>query len=293
MIPIVCSFNTNYTLPAIVFLTSLCENANTDTQYKVYVLYSSLRLSDENIDKVKKIEECFANIRIDFIDVQDEFLGMYESRHLTIDAYYRLLIPEIVSEKKVIYLDVDLIVKRDLFALYNTPMNGKMIAGVKDALTEKQKSYQTRIGNKPNEYINSGVLLIDIAKIRELNFQSKYQDHIANDYENHDQDIINKIYQGQILFIEAGYNYTFQHLNQNVMCESPHVIHYTIFKPWSYLCAFSDEWWMYYKKSIAFSLDFYHNFQKENFSDLNRHLRLGKILKSIGLYRIMDIFKPN
>lgn len=293
MIPIVCSFNNNYILPAIVFFTSLCENANKDTRYKMYVLYSSSRLSDANIYKVKKIEDRYTNIRIDFIDIYDKFSGMYESRHLTIDVYYRLLIPEIIPEQKVIYLDVDIIVKRDLFSFYTTDMNGKMLAGVKDVLTAKQKSYQTSIGNNPSDYINSGVLLIDIARIRELKFQSKYQSFLGQDYENHDQDIINKIFQGEIFFLDESYNYTFQHLIQNVICKSPHVIHYTIFKPWSYLCAFSDEWWMYYKKSIVFSIDFYHDFQKENYSEHNRHVRIGKILKSIGLYRIMDIFKPN
>ncbi len=293
MIPIVCSFDDRYTLPALVFLTSLFKNANSETFYKVYVLFSSYRLSDFNINKVKTIEENFIGNIIEFIDVKDVNIGVYESKHITIDAYNRLLIPELIPEKRVIYLDVDILVKSDLASLYELNIEDKMIAGVRDVLTLKQKRYQKKIGNEPSNYINSGVLLIDIEKIKEASYQSKYIEFIKYKFENHDQDIINKVYKDKIYFLDKSYNYTFQYAMLGVQCEHFHIIHYTIFKPWLYPCAFSDEWWNYYKESIAYSFDFYNLFQLKHYKNLNRHIRIGSFCEKIGLYKLLDVIKPN
>ena len=293
MIPIVCSFNDDYAMPAIVFLTSLSKNAAKTTTYKVFVLYSSQRLQLKNINLVKELGVKYSNLNFEFIDVKDSFIGAFESKHLTVDAYYRLLIPELIDEKKVIYIDVDTIVNEDLFPLYDVDLEGKMLLGVKDILTKKQKKYQLKIGNEPNEYINSGVIVFDIDRIREKGMQSHYKDYLMQNFENHDQDIINLVYNGSIMFVSNMYNYTFQHTLHNETCEKPYILHYTIFKPWLYYSAFSDVWWRYYKESIVYNYRFYEVFQKKNYKNLNRHVKIGKFFEAIGLYRLLDLIFPN
>src|SRR5699024_501924 len=94
------------------------------------------------------------------------------------EAYYRILSPYILKNyKKALVLDCDLIVQEDIANLYNIELGDKIIGAVPDVVwfghyngaTPALRDYCKKefpIKN-PYGYINTGVLIIDLAKWRD------------------------------------------------------------------------------------------------------------------------------
>lgn len=89
------------------------------------------------------------------------------------NIYMRLLIPYFLNENidRVLYLDVDMIVRKDIAALFETNMNGQIVAAVRDqrVLTFGNswggiKNYAAMGLSANLPYFNTGLLLIDLKK---------------------------------------------------------------------------------------------------------------------------------
>jgi lipopolysaccharide biosynthesis glycosyltransferase len=86
-------------------------------------------------------------------------------------ARLRLLLgsslPDAVS--KVIYLDADLLVRKDLFALWQQPMHGNIVLAVQDSYQQRPPLHCLPVSRRIARelpYFNSGVMLIDVAAWR-------------------------------------------------------------------------------------------------------------------------------
>ncbi|MBR8535064.1 glycosyltransferase family 8 protein [Carboxylicivirga sediminis] len=296
-IPIVISFNDNFTTPTGVCLTSLCLNAKPETKYEVHVLYSNRRLSKENKSIIKKLEESFSNISISFINVKTAFENSYEIRNITIEAYYRLLIPNYFkSLSKIIYIDVDTIINNDLSSLFNNELNDKSLAGVPE-FTYKNEPFQSKhiksLSLDPKNYINSGILIFNLNKIRsEID---KYNNNVKElsklNFLYQDQDILNILFKDDILYIEHTYNYTYSKLKEGLVIPEPVIIHYTMQKPWHTTRPFGDVWWNHYKRSLFFEPISYTNYQLKAFDSIETHIKVGKTLKRLGIYRFLFLLR--
>ena len=129
-VPIVFAFDNNLVFPACVCLSSLMMSAKETTFYDIFILYPS---SDEFERKdIDKVQEFYPNCRIQYIAVDDTFAEAFEIRGITTPAYYRLLIPELIPQyDKILYSDVDVIFRSDLYDIYSsTDMQGCLLAGV-------------------------------------------------------------------------------------------------------------------------------------------------------------------
>jgi lipopolysaccharide biosynthesis glycosyltransferase len=136
----------------------------------------------------------------------DELAGWKVSDYISLGTYLRLLIPALIPEPRVIYLDADTLVLSDLNALYSTDLGDHLIAGVAD-VPGGNPSRVPRHGDDP--YINAGVLLMDLAALREDRMLEKAKDiyfEYANDIVWHDQCIINKYAEGRKLVLPSGWN---------------------------------------------------------------------------------------
>ncbi|WP_282038075.1 glycosyltransferase family 8 protein [Saccharicrinis aurantiacus] len=292
-IPIVFSFNNNYCVKAGVAITSLLSNANSNISYDIYILYSSSRLSNDNKVLINRLSEEFNNCEISFIDVKGAFGNEYEVRNVTIDSYYRLLIPELLHQiPKVIYCDVDTIIDRDITDIFTLDISKYLIAGVKEFPSSCKKSiarYLTNISINPREYINAGVLIFNNAMInRNPNYNSIVMNMRGQKFRFQDQDIINIIFKGRICFLPSSFNYSSGSIEQCIKIKDPHIIHFILKKPWDQPKVFGDLWWQYYKNSIFYDEDYYQTYLVQNSIDIDRHIRIGRILKKFGLYRILD-----
>ena len=118
-IPIVFAFDNNLVFPACVCLSSLMMHAKENTFYDIYILHSvHEQLNREELDKLPLY---YKNCRITYRSVGNTFDGAFEIRGVTKPTYFRLLIPQLIPEyDKVIYADVDIIFRLDLWDVYNT-----------------------------------------------------------------------------------------------------------------------------------------------------------------------------
>jgi len=287
-IPIFFSFNDNFTLPAGVCITSLLENADQDTFYDIYILYSNRRLKKNNIEKISLLEKEYQNCSISFLDLEDEFKDSFSNRHITIDTYYRLLIPYLIDNyDKVIYADVDIIFRKDLTELYSTEL-GKSAIGASVSLNKprKIKNYSYFA---PGTYFNAGFLLMDLSEFRKIqDYKEKIAKLTMERFEFHDQDILNILFQGKVKFLPIKYNLSRSCLGSADTEEvrnnfrEPVVIHYTGGKPWNgFISLKSDEWWDYYCRSIYYEPGYYAGYIK-GYKDLEDLRNKDKILKKIG-----------
>lgn len=159
--------------------------------------------------------------------------------------------------EKAVYLDCDTIVNGNIESLFCYPTENYAICGVKDCVS---RPYKDKIGIVKNgSYINAGVLLLDLVKMRNLNIPKMIADFIEK-YESAisyaDQDILNGIFKGVFGIIPPQYDlmtlvnsYSYEELQQirhpdyyytkeeiEYSKKNPKIIHFTTcmlnIRPW-------------------------------------------------------------
>jgi lipopolysaccharide biosynthesis glycosyltransferase len=112
--------------------------------------------------------------------IDDERLPALDHRYITQAAYLRLLIPDVVTEAdRVIYLDVDLAVMRDLRSLWMAQLNGYALAAVRDlcfprlgrSLAWSRLDIDGAVEDAP--YFNAGVMVMDLERWRRQGIASR------------------------------------------------------------------------------------------------------------------------
>jgi lipopolysaccharide biosynthesis glycosyltransferase len=291
--PIVFSFNDTYTMPAGVCITSLLENSNDDTFYDIFVMHSSDRLSESNKARILALKTLYPRFDITFVDVKNQFDNAFEIRNISVDAYFRLAIPDkILHYDQIIYCDIDVIITADLSHLNSFDFKGKSLGAVRittdDVILTKSI---TSISLDPGTYFNSGFLLMNLKKIREENSTAKkLYPLISKQFIYQDQDMLNIAYQDDVEFISERYNYSFNRLREKIIQEPPIVYHFTGKKPWNVIRSFGDVWWEYYRKSVFFDQNFYLQFQQKHFNNLSDQDQIMNFLKRFGIYQLLKKF---
>lgn len=149
-------------------LHSIVRNGNVD-DLNVYVLHRSL--SDEH---QKELMSCFRQFNWSFITVPAElFAGFPVFKRYPEEIYYRLAASELLPRhlNKILYLDADTVVINPLNSLYETDMNNAIFAGCSNTNDLLTWFNQIRVGVVPDKktpYLNTGVLLINLQKMREI-----------------------------------------------------------------------------------------------------------------------------
>lgn len=124
-------------------------------------------------------------------------------------VFVRLFLNEYLPEDidRVLYLDCDTMIRGSLKDLSQMDLKGAVIAGSQDCLSS---TYRRNIGLKPNDpYINAGVVLFDMVRIREMPMRKLISDFLSTHYYSNsygDQDVINAIFKGHILVLPMQYN---------------------------------------------------------------------------------------
>jgi lipopolysaccharide biosynthesis glycosyltransferase len=161
-------------------------------QYYTFIsfyLIISQNFDKKNIDLLTSLYQQYDFFNITFIKIDKKYENSFVSRHITKEAYYRFSLGELLPFlNKIIYLDGDTIIFRDLTKFYNLNFNGKIILG---QVTGNNKSKKDHIYK-----INSGILLLNLKKMREIKME-KLTINILNKGEKlyyHDQTLINQYF---------------------------------------------------------------------------------------------------
>lgn len=229
-INICLSCDNNYAKYAGVTITSIVYNADKGDKYHFYIL-------DNGIKEDLKQQICsITDFPITFFQVQDEDFQIFKkittNKYITIPTYFRLKIASYFPNlNKVIYLDCDTIINTSLSKLNNIDISGYLLAGVQDI----KKS----IVEQNSTYVNDGVLVFNLEKIREEHIENKFfeytQQHLA-EIVCGDQEIINAVCKGKIKLIDPLWNVqTGSFINRSNFTKHPYIIHYVSKqKPWNF-----------------------------------------------------------
>lgn len=209
IIPVILSADNNYAKYMYITMLSMLKNADKSTSYNFYLLVPS--------SYSKKNEELFIKLRneyqccIHFIDMKNAFSTLtMHIPHITSPTYYRLLAADILPQEydKCIYLDCDICVCKDLGELYNIDMENNYIAGVRAAgyyFDETANCKRLNLSSM-KQYINAGVLLMNLKQIRKDNLTKKLVALSYNNFSSQDQDVINVACYNKIITLPLRYN---------------------------------------------------------------------------------------
>lgn len=133
----------------------------------------------------------------------------------------RLALPDMLAENRVLWLDTDTIVRKDIGALFDIDLCGCYTAMVEEPVRSRD----------PFEYFNAGVMLMDLNKLRIDKIPEKWIRMINRKaFTAPDQDVINIICQGEILKLPPEWNDA-EHITQKT--KDPYIKHYAGSLKWT------------------------------------------------------------
>ncbi len=180
---------------------------------KVRIFVMDCGISEQNRQKLLAQTARFENAEMIFYDIDEKLNAVVpkvKTRwHRAI--YGRLFLNELPEHYdgigRLIYLDCDLLMDRPVTELFTMDLNSKCLAAVTDADNSPRKK---ALGIPDEcEYINSGVLVIDVVRWRELDASRRIIEYINSFPEAllyPDQDAINYVLGSEIYILPPEYN---------------------------------------------------------------------------------------
>jgi lipopolysaccharide biosynthesis glycosyltransferase len=252
-------------------IVSALHNKNTGNFYTFH-LFLAGEISGDLQQKLRACAKGFEeSCQINLIDLKDKFSDIKLSNHVTYATYFRLLIPSSLPNlAKIIYIDIDTLVRQDLEGLWNFDVGENYIAAVPDyyGIIEERKKYEQAHLPDMDFYINAGVLLMNLERMRQDSIEQKCLAKVGDKNLYDDQVILNFICYPKIAFLPCKWNV----LPGNVVGYRGHIRRYDILyspgelndawanpaifhwggpgKPWKYYdVPLAHEWFRYYLKN--------------------------------------------
>lgn len=260
IIPVFFAADNGYVPYLSVAIHSLLTNADPKNEYRLVIL--SQDISIENQGRLKRLEKPHG--RIEFVNMQDRINGIADrsSNYLrcdffTLTIYYRLFIPAMFPEyDKAIYIDSDVVLPGDISELFAYDLGDNLIGACRDesvqTIPELVDYMDNGVGVGHENYINSGVLLMNLKKLRDVQLDQRFLE-VLNQYHFDtiapDQDYINVLCHGNILYLPECWD-AMPGQNKPELA-APRLIHYNLFfKPWCYDgIQYSEVFWQYARES--------------------------------------------
>ena len=168
-----CPSNYYTTLTYTSMLSILSSKA--DYTYITFYIVISKNFSEYNIQFLEGLYRQYDYFNISFIKMDNRYKNAFTARYLTIHAYYRYSLSELIPHlNKIIYLDADTICLNDLSQMYNLNFKGKLILGRIIKSFEKD--------NNKYIFINTGVLLLNLKGMRLIQFEKKMLNILSNGF---------------------------------------------------------------------------------------------------------------
>lgn len=202
---ILIAANTKFMGPTSVMVYSLCCS-HRDTEVDIYLAYHDLRGQD--IERLQKIMSCFGLKKLHLLDVGEEFKSkVVATQRFSYETYYRILAIDMLPKemKRILYLDADMLVKKDLTEVYETPMNERCPFVVCADMMGPTRGGNNR-GVIPEDclYFNAGFMLMNLEYLRKRNSVGYILDAFCreqNRYPYPDQDVLNHMYYDKVQFV--------------------------------------------------------------------------------------------
>jgi lipopolysaccharide biosynthesis glycosyltransferase len=214
--------------------------SNTRSKVRATILHDDT-LTPDNRRRFERTAERFGQA-VDFLDVGERVFDVTANPdsflQLTRGTLFRLLLPELLPDPRVIYLDCDVVVNLDIAELWALRPEdaGLSLAAVKDSWVSRYRVHGFRaklrnwvMGHAPQEYFNAGVLLMNFARIRERHNLLKESREFFERYnllsDDADQDFLNTAFRGDVMLVDGRFNDFYG-------SEGRYIMHFAGRKPW-------------------------------------------------------------
>jgi len=277
VIPVVFAINDNYVPYFGVALSSLIEYTSREYLYKVHVFYTEL--GEYNIRRIEGMST--TNVEIQCIDITGIIpeVELRNTNHLTVETLYRVAAPLLLKEyEKILYLDSDIVILRDVAELYSIDIGEHIIGAVEGKHNHFALKYLHKCNIAPEGYFNAGVLIINTQKALEKDLMNEVIKVLDTDivYQYVDQDALNVVLKGDVYYLPDQWNVEWHAVCMldiviesqvnavKEMVKNPYIVHYTGGKkPWnSPELELSDRFWEHARKTSFYEEIIYKNMPK-------------------------------
>ena len=261
VIPIVFSFNNEYSKYFSVALQSLINKSNQQLFYDIIVFSSDISTRNKSLLS----ETLPNNFSLRIFDVTNilKDIKLHTMKYWSVDMYYRIIIPIIMPDyDKVLYVDSDVIFNNDISNIFDIDFCDKKLLAVSDSFNlvsafkeseERNEYIKVSLGlTECDIYFNSGVLLFNIHSFNKQEYLETIKTAFNKIKKTYcpDQDILNFMFKGQVKIINQKWNLQYHlpifhkkdipHIKKSCLDEynkafqAPVIIHYTSpVKPWN------------------------------------------------------------
>lgn len=271
----ICFISDNkYALATAVAITSILENRAENSMYRISIL--GVGLSDENQQMLLALASEKLLVEIINLEENKDFSKLKkENMHVSTAALYKFILADVFKDDdKILYLDGDIIVQKDLQELFNTDIDGCYAAVVKDLKAMTYKPPQIiKLGLSHTAYFNSGVILFNLKKLRADGLTKKLIDYRKNGLNFFmDQDTFNVVFEEKVKYISFLNNvilsdlgafdicslnmyYELSALSVEAILAEGTIVHFASpYKPWDYAGVPLEKLWItYYDRFIDIS----------------------------------------
>ncbi len=193
-ISIVCVSDNHYVVLMAALLKSIEINHHSEEDINVYIVDDGIKKGNK-----KRLMESIDNnkIKVIWIKINDaipkNFKLPVDPSSYPKNIHVRIFIPYFIPEsvKRVIYMDVDMIVLKDISELWNKNIENNIIGAVQDSISPQFKS---ETGGGVDNYLelgltadtklfNSGLIIMDIEKWKKADMSKNVMDILDKNME--------------------------------------------------------------------------------------------------------------
>ncbi len=290
VIDIVFAVDDRYCQHCSVAIVSILLNCDKSSKFRFHILCEDLCEKSKN--KLLSLRN-LRSFEMEFYDLHKffDFSQFPLNRgYISKVTYYRLLLIDILPKniEKVIYLDCDIVVEKDLKELWGIDIS-EYLAGVCE--DEGSVTHQRRMRlPSQNNYFNAGVIVFNVKKLKTFDLKQKCLNYYKANRDIitlQDQDILNGVLNGRCKYLPICWNtnariyfnndleHTYTREQEVEAGYNPGIIHYTdSIKPWNSCCThiLKSEYWKYlsytgyklkyYVYKVRTNFEFIYKFEK-------------------------------
>ncbi|MCM1338111.1 MAG: glycosyltransferase family 8 protein [Muribaculaceae bacterium] len=242
---VLCSSD-EYSVHCGTLMISILKNARLEDKFSFYIIESDI--SEEHKEKLRQLT-AIKPFDIHFIKVDNSIfnnssfaIDVNELPGIVVQTFYRYFVADVLKDiDRVLYLDIDILVRGSLRELYNTDLGENLIAAAPDfGMPRTVARIKEKLGL--NDYFNSGVMLYDLKKCREAGIHLQLFKNHAKMYEENlitfaDQCVLNYTFKNCVKMVGKKYNAMFckrHNKSYKEAYENPVIVHFTTGrKPWN------------------------------------------------------------
>lgn len=281
-------------------LISLFEN-NKDESITVYVMQRDFTVNDK--DDIEGLATSFGQMAM-FLQVDEtRFASFPTTAKFSMETYFRLIMSELLPEEidRVLYLDVDVIVRGKVREFYDTDLKERIAAvcpdGYNPVLEENKRQLFKREGDM--RYFNAGVMVWNVKMLRETYCFDDFMnaaDELGFDLQYADQEILNYLLYDKVVFCDGSkFNYVSRGSEKadDLLEGEAVILHYAGCNPWQN--GLKNDlyriWWDYAKKTPYYQELLEENLWRElDFSD-ERNEEILRHMESREVYEYAFLLK--